>query len=228
MGFLIALLVILFILFIRVGVRVRTSGDLSLAADFGLFKIPIFPVKEKDIRLSDYRIQKFRRNLRKERKKAEKKREKQLKKKLKKESLLASENAEQAGGRRDKINDKINDTRQLVGLVTDLAKTFLSRFGRHLHIKVRKFVITVGSDDAATTAVMYGGICGAVQCFMELLDNCFHVKFTKTSEIKVIPDFTSEKVDARIDITFSFFVWQIFDILIRTFISYLKRLLSGH
>ncbi len=220
MGFVIAAAIVLLILFFRIGVRVRSDGELSLAIDLGIIKIPIFPKKEKSIKISDYKIKKFRENREKQAEKERKKREKQLaKNKGKSKAQPRDEVAEDAADKKKK-----RDISGLVSLILELSKTFLSRFGRHLRIKVSRLVIIIGSEDAATTAVTYGAVCGAVQCFMELLDNCMHVKFPKNSEIRVIPDFTKEKTSAFVDIVFSFRIWQVFDMLIRTGIAYLKRL----
>ncbi len=225
MGFLIALLIILLLLFIRVGVRVRSMGNMSLAVDLGLFSIPLFPKKEKDIRLSDYKIGKFRKNKEKAAEKERKKRKKRLSKKSKSAAESTTEKVEAARRKNRGLRAKKREIGETIELVTDLTKTFLSRFGKHLHIKVRRVVVTVASEDAATTAVIYGGVCGAVQCFTELLDNCLNVKFPRGAQIKVIPDFTSAKSDAEIDITFSCRIWQVFDMLIKTGIAYLKKLL---
>ncbi len=225
LGFLIAFLIILLLLFIRVGVRIRSLGDTSLAMDFGLFSIPLFPKKEKDIRLSDYKIDKFRKNREKSAEKERKKRKKRLSKKSKTAAEKTTEKVEAARRKNRGLRAKKKDALETAHLICDLTKTFLSRFGKHLRIKVRRVAISVGSADAATTAVIYGGVCGAVQCFTELLDSCTDVKFANNAEIKVTPDFTSEKSDAQIDITFSFRLWQVFDILIRTGIAYLKKLL---
>lgn len=222
MGFLIALLIIVLLLFIRVGVKVRSLGNMSLAIDLGIFSIPLFPKKEKKIKLSDYKIGKFRKN----KEKAEKKeRKKRLRKKTESAAESTTKKVEAARRKNQGLRAKKREASELIELITDLTKTFLSRFGKHLRIKVRRVVVTVSSEDAATTAVIYGGVCGAVQCFTELLYNCLNVKFDKNAEIKVIPDFTSEKSDAEIDITFSFRIWQVFDMLIRTGVAYLKKLL---
>lgn len=219
MGFVIAAAVILLILLFRVGVRVRSDGALGLGLDLGLINIPLYPKKDKKIKLSDYRIGKFRKIMARKAEEDEKKRKKRLAKKSeKKKSESDSDIAEGRGKKKQK-----RDIKGLVSMITDLARVFLTRFGKHLRIKVRRLVVVVGSEDAATTAVTYGAVCGAVQCFMELIDNCLDVRFPKSSEIKVIPDFTADKSSAEIDITFSFRVWQIFDMLIRTGIAYFKR-----
>jgi len=54
-----------------------------------------------------------------------------------------------------------------------------------------------------------------------------HLKLPKKREdISVVPDFTSGKLCAEVDIAFSFRVWQIFDMLIRSGIAFLKKYLN--
>ncbi len=223
MGFLIALAIILLILFIKLGVTVRSQGETSLTLGVGIFKIPIFPKKDKEIKLSDYKIAKFRK---KQAKLAAAEDKKKRKKRSDKKPSAKDNTAENAEDQEDQDTEKPKrDIMGLVETVTELVKVFLARFGRHLHIKVRRVVIIVGSEDAATTAVMYGAVCGAVQCLCELLYNCLNTRFTKNAEIRVEPDFCALKPQAEVDITFSVRVWQVFDLLIRTGIAYLKKIL---
>lgn len=224
-GFLIAAAIILLILFLKIGVRVRSQGETALTLGVGIFRIPIFPVKEKEIKLSDYKIAKFRKNrARLEAKEAKKKQKKRSDKPTSAEDKTAA--AVEAAKRGDTESEKPKrDIAGLVETVFELVKVFLARFGKHLHIKVRRLVIIVGSEDAATTAVLYGTVCGAVQCLLELIYGCLNTKFVKDAEVRVEPDFTAVKPSALVDITFSVRVWQVFDMLIRTGIAYLKKLL---
>lgn len=216
MGFIIAAAIILLIMFFRVGVRVLSDESLSVGIDLGLFKIPLYPAKDKKIKLKRFRIKAFRKDLAKQEAKRRKKAEKKLSKK--KNKAAADEDVHS-----EDIQRKKRDITELVGTVTDIAGVFIRRFGKYLRIKIRKLVIVVATPDAASTAVMYGAVCGAVQCFLELVDSNLDVKCPKSSQVEVIPDFTSERSGALVDVTFSFRVWQLFDILIRTAVSYLKR-----
>lgn len=219
MGFFIALAVILLLMLLRISISVRSDGDLSLKLGIGIFRFTVFPKKEKNIKLSRYKADKFRRRM----KKLDEKNAKKKAKKQKKPSDNAVSEAERTC---DKDESEKRDILGLADTVLELASVFLARFGWHLHINVRRLVIIIGSGDAATTAVIYGAVCGTVQCIVELFDNCFHTKFSKNAQVDVIPDFTSTKTAADIDITFSLRLWQIFDMLTRTGAAYLKKLLS--
>ncbi len=218
-GFLIALAVILLLMLLRISISVRSDGDLSLKLGIGILRFTVFPKKEKNIKLSDYKADKFRRR-------KEKLDEKNAKKKAKKQKKSSDNAVSEAESTCDKDEGEKRDILGLADTVLELVSVFLARFGRHLHINVRRLVIIIGSEDAATTAVVYGAVCGTVQCIVELFGSCFHTKFSKNAEVDVIPDFTSTKTSAAVDITFSLRLWQIFDMLIRTGAAYLKKLLS--
>ena len=218
-GFIIAFALIALAAFLKISISVRSASDLSLKLGVGLLKFTVFPKKEKDIKLSDYKTDKFRRKKAKlDEKNAKKKAKKQ--KKTEKGALREAERGE------GETEGKDRDILGLADTVFELVSVFLSRFGRHLHIKVRRLVIIIGSEDAAATALLYGAVCGTVQCIIELLDNCFHTKFSKNAAVDVVPDFTSQKTAADVDITFSLRLWQILDMLIRTGAAYIKKLLS--
>ncbi len=219
MGWLIAaaiILLILVILTLKLSVRVKLRDDVSLVLGIGIFKKKLLPSKEKEVRLSDYKIGRFRKNKDKQ---TEKSKRKPKKKKSAKKALTSAEGSAS--------NEK--PERDIMGLISKLlevVRVFFRRFGHHLRINVRRVHIIVASEDAATTAVLYGAVCGAVQCLFEFLYNCMHLTLPKSEEMQVVPDFTSEKIKAEIDITFSFRLWQIFDILLRSGWAYIKQNLN--
>ena len=218
MGWLIALLVLIMLallLLMRVGISVKLCDDTLLTLGVGIFRIKLFPRREKKLRLSDYKIDKHRRRLEKEEKKKKKKAAKKAEKKQseKKSGKVLSEKTEPKEKR---------DISELIEAVVEIVRVFFERFGRHLHIKLRRLNITVASPDAASTAVLYGAVCGAVQCLLELLYNSVTLTLPKNEEITVTPDFTSEKTRADVDITFSLRLWQVIDILFRSVWAYIK------
>ena len=74
MGWIIAAAVIAFLLLLRVSVRAKIDGDMKLTLGVWIFRFPLYPTKEKTVKLSDYKIKKFKRNKAKlERKKSGKK-----------------------------------------------------------------------------------------------------------------------------------------------------------
>lgn len=221
MGWLIALCVLLLLallLMLRIGVRVKLCDDTLLWLGVGIFRIRLYPKREKKLKLSDYEIKKFRKRKAKEEAKAKRKAAKEAGKRSEKKAADGKDSEGTTGHTKEK-----RDISELVDTVLEVVKVFFERFGRHLHIKVRRLCIIVASGDAATTAVLYGAVCGAVQCLLELLDNSVKLKLPKCEEMVVTTDFTTEKTRADVDITFSLRLWQIFDVAIRSAWAYLKQ-----
>ena len=218
MGWIIAAAIILLLLILKISVRVMITDKATLVLGVGIFRIQLFPGKEKTLRLSDYKIKNFRKN-RKKLEASELRRNKRKKKKNAKKSAKANPTKQSS----DSSAESEGDIMELVSKLTGVARVFISRFGKHLHIKLRRLVIIIATPDAAQTAVLYGAVCGATECLFELLSNTAHLKLTRDTRILVEPDFTSTKTQATADITFSFRVWQLFDMLIRSGIEYLKN-----
>ncbi len=218
MGWIVFLAVLAFftlLIFLKISVCVISAGDFKLKIGIGIFKFTIFPSKPKELRLSDYRIDKFR-------KKQKKKQESEKNNKLKRQKKRADKASVTEEKTLDKKKMFDGGISEMIEKLTDVASVFISRFGKHLVIKVKKVYVSVGSSDAATTALLYAGACSAVVCLFELLETCTNLRKTKNAIISVVPDYTNEKTVTDIDITFSFRVWQIFDMLIRTLIVYFK------
>lgn len=223
-GFLIAAAIIFLILMLKLSIRVSLTDDVSLKLCIGIFKIGIFPKKEKKLRLSDYKIKKFRKLKEKQRRKQIRAAKKALKKKSKKASDKTNEKVAAARRRTEGIPESNKDIMGIIGTVAEVAKTFIARLGHHLRIRVKRFRITVAADNAADTAVLYGAVCGAVQCFLELISSTMHLRLPENAkELEVVPDFTTTKLKMDIDVAFSFRIWQLFDMLIRSGISFLKK-----
>lgn len=219
MGFLIAAIIITAILLLRLSVRIRTDGGLTLIAGVGFIKIKLLPQREKKLKLRDYRIDRFRKRLRSEELADEKKRLKKQKKQAKK----AEKAKEIESDRSDEPEaEEKTDLCELISKLTRVAKVFIVRFGKHLRIGLRKIKLSVATGDAAQTAILYGAIIGAVQNLYALLVSSGTLKTAKNSELTVEPDFLSEKPSVEIDLTFSFRLWQLFDIAIRSLIAYIK------
>lgn len=217
MSFLIAAIIIAAILCLRVSVRIGVDENFSLVAGVGFIRIRIFPAKEKKLKLSDYRIDKFRKLEEKKRLAAEKKKAKKAKKSPPAEQKAASQ---PAGGSAEK---KKRDIPALISKLTRVAGVFLKRFGKHLRIDLKKLNIIIATGDAAQTAIIYGAVIGAVQNLYALLAGSGTLRTTKKSELFVEPDFLSEKMQVEVDLRFSFMIWQLFDMAIRAGVEFLKN-----
>lgn len=89
--------------------------------------------------------------------------------------------------------------------------THIKKLLRHIKVKDIRLNITVGTEDAAKTAVEYGAVCTAVYPVLSLLDTCRNINFKK---IAVKSDFTHESADFDFSLTVTM---QIFFVLIAAF-----------
>ena len=198
------LLFLVLLLFLRVKISIISDGgNTKLLLRILGIPIKLYPTKEKKrkIRMSDYTPRGLRR--------AQKKKEKQALKESKKKPQNTQEE-----------KSALSDT---VSVITALVKKIVSRFFRHLRIDVAKIYVSVGTPDAAKTAVLYGVVCQGVAYLCEILERITNVKKTKKTEVSVVSDFVSGKTRADINISFSLVVWQALDILLSAAFEFIKN-----
>ncbi len=88
-------------------------------------------------------------------------------------------------------------------MITAIVKKVRRLAGERVRVRVKRLQITVSSDDASKTAILYGVTSQSVAYLIGILEACFtHVK-RKPGEVFVKPDFVSERSTAKIGIVFS-------------------------
>ena len=153
-------------------------------------------------------------------KKDEQKKAKKLKKaeeKKKQKELL-----ENGGHKQEKRSLSENLT-----LVRDIVSIFFSRFGKHFRIKVARINLTVATEDAASTAILYGVAVQSVEYILALLDRVTNIDYKENAEVNVNVDYLSETPSADIAISFSLRVWHLFDILFKVAFGAVKNLFGS-
>lgn len=210
-GWLIAgavLVSIALLLSLRLHFLLQYDGDVTLKAGFACFRFTLVPNKRaklNDPTLSPRKkrklLQKLRaaeeRSLAKKEKKEEKKRQKKAKQaakaaKKKKKKSTAPQKAEPPKKKRS--------LKASLRLVIRLVRILLDKFGKHLRIKVKRLRLTVATGDAASTALIYGGVSQSVAYLFALLNRFSRLKVKKNA-LSVGADFLSDKTTA--DIKFS-------------------------
>ncbi len=202
------LLIFAFILLIRIRFIVDYKGeDITLTLRILGIPIALLPKKQKKkkIKLSDYS---YKNQEKKKKKVTSKKPQKEKKKEEKKE----------------KEKPQLSEA---IPMIADIVRHLLSKFFGHLRIDVTEIKITVGSDDAAKTAIMFGIINQAAAALFDLLSTITNVKKNRKNEIAVYADFTAEKTVININLGFSLRVWHIFSIALSTLFKYLKNMLKN-
>lgn len=109
--------------------------------------------------------------------------------------------------------------------------TFLRRFLRillekcrgYLRVRVKRIRVSVATEDPAKTAILFGAVNAAVVYLLELLDRYGNWDGKKRAELWVQPDFTATKTVVDVHLVLSLRVWQMFAILLQTFITQLKE-----
>ena len=171
--------------------------DVTLTLSILFLKFRLFPANGKKVRISDY-----------SRKSAKKRKRKTSK--TQKSEVSPQKSTEEKG-----ILEKLEGLKKLLSIL--LKNTF-----GHLKIRTSRIRILVATGDAASTAILWGAVNNAVVFILEMLDNFGKLNYQKQDVIEVTPDFISEKTTADIRIDFSLRVWQIIDIALKTFVSYIK------
>ena len=213
--------------FIRATVYISYRDEVKLFLRVAGIKIGILPKKEKKIKYKKLSAKKFRKLMKKKKAAEEKKQgRKWARRKKKQEKKLARKD------KKKKFAEDASSTHAIVGnrsfvenvsLVRELLSVFFSRFGKHFRIKVAKLDLTVASDDAAKTAVMYGVCAQSVAYILEILDNGTNIDYNKNTEVNVRVDYLAEKPSADIDVSFSLRVWHLLDILFRVAFAAIKK-----
>ncbi len=199
---------ILLLMFLAVRVELRYDSALVLRLKILGIPIRLYPRPKKKIRLSDYRIQKIRRRQKKQYKKMQKRQQKKDEKKAKK-------------ARKEKAEEK-TDILETIHLITALARKVIQKTLRYLRIDLLRLQITVGSEDAAKTAILYGAVSQSVAYLIEILSNVTKLRRYRQC-VSVQADFISEKTKMNVNICFQLRVWQILAILIAAGMTFVKE-----
>jgi hypothetical protein len=205
MGFLITAMVIVFILCLRISVRLRADDEMSLTACIGFIRLKLYPANEKRLKLSDYRIDRFR----KKQAKIAHEKAAEIKKLIQKETV--------------EEESDIQHAIEIIKKFLNVSGVFLKFFGKHLRVDVREIVLNVATGDAATTAILFGTAVAIMQNLYVLLVSNRHFHTGYKSCFIVEPDFLSDKSSIRVDVKFSFRMWQLIDIILHTLIEYFQQ-----
>ena len=175
-----------------------------------LFGIPIwrFPKRAKKIRPSSYSKSAMKRRQRKEQKEAAQ----EAKKKKKKPKASPKDETEEKPSLLDNLN-----------FILSIVKLLCTQLSRHMRTRVVRFILTVSTPDAATTALLYGAANPIVLAILALLDSVTTVEKIENAQIAVRADFTAGRTTADIHIAFSLRVWHFFVILLHVAKHILKH-----
>lgn len=121
-----------------------------------------------------------------------------------------------------KEKQSIEDIVALVKLLIEIAKKVLEKTWRYIRIKIERYDITVGTDDAAKTALIYGGVSQATSYLFTLLDETAHFRVKRKAPVNVGVDFLSAETKASVQMDFCLRLWHILSIGLGAGITYLR------
>lgn len=121
-----------------------------------------------------------------------------------------------------KEKKSIEDIISLVKLLIEIAKKVLEKTWRYIRIKTECYDITVGTDDAAKTALIYGGVSQATSYLFTLLDETAHFRVKRKAPVNVGVDFLSAETKASVQMDFCLRLWHILSIGLGAGIIYLR------
>jgi hypothetical protein len=200
------LIVFILILPVTLSLRLDESGQLRLRLH--ILGIPLYrsPKRQKRVSLSHYSKRAMAR-----RKKKEERRQKKKAKRCKESGASPTPPPDKAP-----LIDKIS-------FITDLATALLRRSLSHARVRVDCLTVTVGSSDAAKTAILCGVISPALAFLLETLEQFSHLHISPNTLVGVAPDFTSEHTQADIRLHFRLHVVHLADIALHTLVHILRN-----
>lgn len=188
------LFLIALILFLPVHITAVIRGEAAVFIRILFIKIKLFPISEAK---------------KKKAKKATNKKEKQKKTEEKK--------SEEKEAKKEK-----RSIPELIRSVADVLSVFLKQFSKHVRIRVLRYKIIIGTDDAAKTALLYGAAEQATAYLFAALGENINFAFSKKNSL-VWVDFTSEKTVADVKIDVSINVFGALAMILPTFMAYIRN-----
>ena len=223
----IACIVLLFMLLFTVRAYITIDLHDEFALTVKVLGIPfhILPKKQKKYDLGHYTLRKIRRRDAKEAKRqariAAKIAKKNAEKAKEKEALEKLTKSQRKALKKEKRQSRPPIT-EFVPLVGRVAKLFFSRFFGKLHVQVARLHIRVGSDDAATTAILYGTMYQSLSFLMEGLQRITHMDELDKADILLIPDYTSDRISFDANITFRVTLGNVLGALIKAVWAFMR------
>ncbi len=212
-------LIALLLIFGRIKVRIISKEKVKVIVSVLGIRFTVFSNEKKEPKLKnlsrcrhpDRVLKKEVRKRKKAARAAMKKREKSRQKALKKKQ----QKAQSAQISSPTLTQNIDTVLTLLKKLREVTRGKLT-----LHI--RRMKIAVGSEDAAKTAILYGLILQSTAYLLEWAKECFAQVRSAPGRIAIIPDYTSERCRAEIDLACYLSLSQALGIAIRMLIAYRK------
>ena len=212
------------LLFGRVGIRITYRETLKVVLSACGIRHPLYPEKEprkrpvRDLSKCRNPDAVLQRELKKQEKALEKAKQRKLEKRAKRKRKKKSETPLPA----NQVEVTTNLREKLDMILAILKKLYDETHGK-LKIHLRRMQITVGAEDAAKTAILYGVILQGASYILNFIEEGFNPIDRKYGDVSVSPDYLSGKCKADIDIRLSVKLWRFIRIVIVMLLSYQKE-----
>ncbi len=208
---------------VRIKVSLEFKDEIRLWVSFLGIRYTILPRKPKKYKLSNYTPEKIAKRDRKAAeiaaKKAEaaakKKAEKAAKKRKKKAMGTKLTGKQKRAALREKLA-KWPDIDDALDLFLSIMKTLFTSFLGRFHFHFTRIRISVGSDNAAKTALLTTTISSAIEPVLYMIERHSNLHVSKNADICVYPDFLSEKTRFDVKLAFSMSIGSFLWVIIKT------------
>lgn len=210
---------LLFVCHIPITVDIKTKEELTVKLKILFIPITLTPKKKKPIKLSDWKIKKYRKRRLKEY-------EKYLKKKLlseakeKKKAELKGKTTKIDDQNKKSVKDKLEE---VTSLINNVVLKALKKFGHKLRINIYHIRVTVGGKEPDKTAITYGYVCQGVSYINEFLKNHANVRYPGKTERRLYVgiDYLKGKTDIDLHISLRIKVHHILSTAVTALTGYL-------
>ena len=211
-------LFLLLLLLIPVKVTVTMEEELHLKLGYAFLRINILPAKEKPEDPEKDRKKKRKKILKKEAKKKKMQKQKEDKKKgIQPKPSFLKKLQKQNG---------LTGLLRLAGGLVKIATTTMRHIFSHIVVYHLHLNLSIGSENAADTAVTHGKVCGFLDSCAAALMPIIPKKKRRDIKWRILPDFTSESTKiylfAQAGIRPLFIFSAVFGALFRFLKAYLK------
>lgn len=207
-------LFVLFLLFLKVTVTIGYTDTVTLSVKALCFRFRILPKKGKKAprSMSAGKAARIRKHLAKKAKKqAETAKKKQAKKEEKKR--LSEE----------KPPKTLSEILDILALVRSLVSVVVRKFFKHLRIDAARLKIRLALSDAASTALAYGAVTGAVNLLLPALEKVKNFHLPDAEDFGVQADFLGDSTELDLSLSFSLRVWHVLDIALGALVTFIRH-----
>ena len=182
-------------------VVIEANSDVRVYARVLFIKYALFPMKKR------------------------KKKTKTAKKTAKKAVKSPKKQAKKSSG--EKPKKSMRDIVGLVKLILKLVAAVLRKFPKHFRVRILRYEITVGTKDAAKTAILYGSVTGLSSTLFERLGRVTKFSIKRNAPVNVYADFLGEKTKADIAIDFSITIWGVLHMVMAAGLAFVKAKMTA-